>query len=185
MLGKFIDSWMPWRAAITLDKMRIKTFLKGLVLRLTPESILQLMKKIHYARSLRSISERDEPDLKVIRHLLTPGHHAADLGANVGVYTKCLSELVGASGRVYSVEPIPLTFEILRFNVRRWGLKNVELFNCAISDINGHVTMEVPLYESGGENFYGSRIVSEEVQRWPLRRVVAPSATIDSLFSEL
>ena len=89
------------------------------------------------------------------------------------------------SGRVYSVEPIPLSFEILRSNVQRWGLKNVELINCAISDINGHVTMEVPLYESGGENFYGAHIVTKEVRHLPLRKVVVPSATIDSLFSEL
>jgi FkbM family methyltransferase len=182
MLGGVYRLLNLWRLAMTSD---IKTLLKGLVLRLTPQNILQLMKKVHYARSVRSISEKDEPELKVIRHLLAPGHHAADLGANVGVYTNCLSELVGMSGRVYSVEPIPLTFEILRFNVQTWRLKNVELINCAISDINGCATMEVPLYESGGENFYGARVVTEKVQHGPLRRVGVLSATVDSLFSEL
>lgn len=170
---------------MTSVKVRIKTLLKVLVLRLTPQNILQLIKKIHYARSVRSISEKEEPELKVIRHLLAPGYYAADLGANIGVYTNCLSELVGMSGRVYSIEPIPLTFEILRFSVRRWKLKNVELINCAISDTEGYVTMEVPLYESGGENFYGARIATHEVQQQPLRRVRVPSTTVDSLFSEL
>ena len=129
--------------------MSPKTILKGIVLRLVPQGILHLIKKIHYARVLRSMSEEDEPDLKVIRHLVAPGHHAADLGANIGVYTKYLADLVGISGRVYSVEPVALTFDILRSNAHKLGLKNVELHNFAISDTNGYVTMEVPRYGWG------------------------------------
>ncbi len=145
---------------------------------------MQFVKKIYYARHLRSISQNDEPDLKVIQYLVAPGHNVADLGAHVGVYTKYLSELVGISGRVYSVEPIPLTFDILRSNVRKFGLKNVELRNCAISDSDGYATMEVPRYDGGGENFYEARIAKEHAKHL-FRRIEIAALTVDSLLSEL
>jgi FkbM family methyltransferase len=156
--------------------------LKKLALKLLPDKVLHFVKKIHYARVLHSISEKEEPDLQVLKYLVGAGECVADLGANIGVYTKYLSEIVGPSGQVFSVEPIPLTFDILRSNVRKLGSKNIELRNCAISDTNGLVTMEVPKYDSGGENFYESRIVCEQADN-DLRTVVIPASTIDSLFS--
>ena len=155
---------------------------KKLALKLLPDKILHFVKKIHYARVLRSISEKEEPDLNVLKYLVGPGECVADVGANIGVYTKYLSEIVGPSGRVFGVEPIPLTFDILRSNVRKLGSENIELRNCAISDTDGFVTMEVPKYDSGGENFYESRIVREQAANH-LRTVVIPSLTIDSLFA--
>ena len=114
---------------------------------------------------------------------MSPGDWVVDLGANIGVYTKFLSELVDSDGRVYSIEPIPLTLDILLSNVRKFGLKNVEAMNCAISDSNGSVTMEVPLHESEGENSYEARVVSENADK-SLRRIGVPSRKIDSLSSE-
>ena len=99
------------------------------------------------------MSPGGEPDLKVVEHLIKPGDSVVDIGANTGLYTKRMSELVGRDGRVFSIEPVPLTFDILGFNVGKLGLTNVELINCAISDTNGSVIVEVPLYESGEENF--------------------------------
>jgi FkbM family methyltransferase len=169
---------------ISLPGMSIRTRLKRFALTMLPDNVLQLVKKTHYARALRLISEEDEPDLKVIKHLVAPGQLVADLGANIGVYTKYLSHLVGASGRVYSVEPVPLTFEILQSNVKKLGLKNVELSNCAISNTNGHVMMEIPRYDLGGENFYEARVVNGQ-ERSSLRTVKVMSTTIDSLLSAL
>lgn len=44
--------------------------------------------------------------------------------------------------------------------------------------------MEVPLYETGGENFYRAHILPEKSES-PLRQVRVESKTIDSLFSKL
>jgi FkbM family methyltransferase len=161
-----------------------KAILKDLALRILPERMLQVVKKVHYVQTLESLSEGDERDFRIIRHLVSPGDWVVDIGANNGVYTKYLSELVGAEGRVYSIEPIPLTLDILLSNVRKLGLKNVELMNCAISDFNGRGTMKVPLYESGGENFYQAKIVSENADS-SLRRIEVQSRSVDSLFSDL
>jgi len=162
----------------------IKAVLKALVRSTFPERILQIIKKVYYKHLLRFFTEEDEVSFKVIKHLVKYGDCVVDIGANIGVYTKYLSELVGIPGHVYSVEPIPLTFEILCSNVKKLGLKNVELMNYAISNTNDSVTMEIPLYESGGENFYRARIMKRNTNS-SLRRVSVESKTVDYLFSKL
>jgi len=162
----------------------MKSLLKKVAIGFLPDSLLQKLKKIHYARKLRAISENDEPDLKVVKLLVGPGDCAVDIGANIGVYTRCLSESAGRSGQVYSVEPVDLTFDVLRSNVRKLKLENVALINAAISDSDGTVTMEVPHYESGGENFYEARITTAG-SGGNLRRLTVPKRSVDSLFAEM
>lgn len=165
------------------DRKQVKALLKKLVLKILPGRAVQAVKKFHYARMLRSISEDDEKDIRVVKHLVKPGGAAADVGANFGIYTKFLSELVGPAGHVYSVEPFPLTFDVLRYNVKKLHLENVELVNAAVSDKNGTVTMEVPLYQSGGENFYEARIVHGE-GNGSLRQATVQAYSLDSLFAD-
>ncbi len=162
----------------------MKTFLKRLAFNILPEKILQALKKVYYIYVLGMLSESDEADFKIIKHLVSNGSYVIDIGANIGDYTKKLSGLVGINGRVFSVEPIPLTFEILASNMKKLKLRNIELINCAISDTNGHVTMEVPLYKkSRGENFYQARIVEENVNS-SFKRIKVESRTLDSLFPD-
>jgi FkbM family methyltransferase len=157
--------------------------IKRLALRFLPDRLLQKLKKIHYAKALRSAAEGGEPDLKVVRHLAGAGSHVIDVGANFGLYTKFLAELVGATGRVYSVEPVPLTYEILTSNLKRLKLRNVEPFNLAASDDAGEVRMEVPRYDSGGENFYEARVVAGAAAS--LRAVRVEARPLDALFGHL
>jgi FkbM family methyltransferase len=145
---------------------------------------LQIIKRVHYANVLRSVSDRDEPDFKVLRYLVTAAQSVADIGANVGIYTKFLSDLVSESGCVCSVEPIPSTFTLLQSNVKKFNMRNVALRNCAISSFDGTVVMQVPKYKSGGENFYEARIVSAARDN-SLKQVEVPCLTIDSLLSDV
>jgi len=164
--------------------MSMKSIVKSLILTFLPEKALQIIKKVYFVRALRFSSEKDEPDFKIVRHLVNPGNFVVDIGANIGIYTKYLSELVGSSGRVYSLEPVPNTFAILSSNMKKLGLRNVALINCAISDAQGSAQMEIPRYTSGGENYYQARIVSE-ISSCSSRHVSVKIKTIDSLFSEL
>jgi 23S rRNA U2552 (ribose-2'-O)-methylase RlmE/FtsJ len=86
----------------------MKSILRALIRRTLPVKVLQFVKKIHYSRLLRSFSEKDEIDFKVIKYIVNLGDYVVDIGANIGVYTKYLSERVGSLGRVYSIEPIHL-----------------------------------------------------------------------------
>ena len=121
-----------------------------------------MIKKRHYFHTVKNASEAQEVDLKVVKYLIDKGDHVIDVGANIGVYTKALSELVGKHGKVTSFEPIPPTFEILANNVKRCRLQNVQLINCALTDHNAELKMEVPQYECGGENYYEAKIIGEQ-----------------------
>lgn len=137
----------------------MRAFVRRWILRLAPEPVVRLAKRHHYLRQLRRMTDADEPELRVVRRLVREGDVALDVGANVGLYTRALSERVGPGGRVLAVEPIPETFATLRYCVEQLGLGNVSLFECAVSSEPGEATMEVPEWTSGGLNFYRSRIV--------------------------
>ncbi len=64
--------------------------------------------------------------------LLKEGDTFLDVGAHVGTYTVLASKLVGSSGKVYSFEPTPRTFDTLKNNstVR----SNISVYNNAIMD---------------------------------------------------
>jgi FkbM family methyltransferase len=130
------------------------------------------------------VTENEEPDLLALKSLVESGDSVVDIGANIGVYAKYLSGLVGSVGHVISVEPIPSTFDILCSNVRKLGLSNVEVKNCAISDAEGKLKMRVPKYDSGGENFYCACIDSEGTDDGA-RSFVVPATTVDLLLSTM
>jgi len=137
----------------------IYSLIKSRALKLLPDSILQPLRVWHHGRVLRSFSDADEPDLAVVRQLVHPGVIAVDLGANFGMYTKVLSDLVGPSGTVMSVEPVPQTFDALSRNVHSLQMHNVSCVNVAISESDGDVVMELPNYDTGGINFYQAAVV--------------------------
>ena len=86
------------------------------------------------------IHERSE--LAVLRRLLRPGHVALDVGANYGVYTRAMSELVGPSGEVHAFEPQKDVIEVLRSALE--ATPGVHLVNAAVSDAPGWATVRVP-----------------------------------------
>lgn len=131
---------------------------KRLALRWLPHPALQLAKRVHYARRLRSPQRGSEHDLVVVERLVAAGDAVVDVGANIGVYTIALARRVGPVGRVYALEPVPPTFEILSSNVRRLAAGNVTVWNRAASDSERVVRMQVPAYPEGGDNYYESRI---------------------------
>jgi FkbM family methyltransferase len=135
--------------------------LKTLVLTYFPRRVLKVVRRIHYLNVLRTFSEEDEPDLKVVRSLVRSGEAVIDVGANIGCYTKLLSKWVGPDGLVVGLEPVPETFDVLRHCAGKTKLRNVQLFNCAASDKEGEMSMTVPFYQEGGGNFYQAKVIAE------------------------
>ncbi len=177
---------LPGAWARILRENGVMSLIKRMVGGILPDWLLQPVKKLHYARLLRSFSAEDEPDIKLVKYLAEPGSAVLDIGANVGVYAKFSSQFVGPGGRVYSIEPVPVTCDVLRSNVKKLHLGNVDVINAAISDSNGSVTMEVPCYESGVENFYEAHIVTRgDSADSNLRQVTVECRTLDSMFSGL
>lgn len=75
----------------------------------------------------------------LISKFAKPGSAVIDVGAHSGYFTICLSEAVGASGKVYAFEASPVIYAELRETVDSNGLANVEAINKAVSDEVGHI----------------------------------------------
>jgi FkbM family methyltransferase len=77
-----------------------------------------------------------------LRAWCRPGDTVLDVGAHIGLFTVCMSRLVGPAGRVLSFEPTPSTCHILRETVRmNFCESNVEVHEEAVSKRSGRGTL--------------------------------------------
>ena len=160
----------------------LMTLLKTTALRMFPAGLTFRLKQYHYGRTVPSFWE---PDVQPLKYLVQAGDLVIDIGAHVGWYTYILSFLVGEHGGVYTIEPIPESFDLLAAVIERLQLKNVQLINCAISSEDGSGLMEVPLHESGVENSYQARIVDNSRTCLRLKGYEVSLRSLDSIFSNL
>jgi FkbM family methyltransferase len=161
--------------------------LKGAARRLLerlPGPARRAARRAYYARLLRAADERDEVDLAFLKRVVGRGACVVDAGASIGLYTKFLSALVGPEGRVYSVEPVPETYDVLASNVRRLRLDNVQALNYSLSDTDGALQMEIPLWSGGGENLYEARAAAPGTGSG-LRTITVPSRRLDTLLPDV
>jgi FkbM family methyltransferase len=82
---------------------------------------------------------------ELFSHLVRPGDHCIDVGANVGVHTVRLARLVGRDGDVIAIEPDPDVVWRTQRNITLNGLANVRVICAAASDLAG----ETRLYRPG------------------------------------
>ena len=126
-----------------------------------PASWQQELKRAYFARQIRANSfSTNEIEFELMRDWLRPGDWAIDVGANIGHYTKRMSELVGPQGRVFAFEPMAATFDLLSSNTARFKLDNVSLLNFAASDSSQLVHMDLPNFDSGASNYYQAHITA-------------------------
>ena len=124
-----------------------------------PKPWQQELKRWHFSRQIRRGTFRtEELEYAMLDTWLAPGDWALDVGANVGQYTKRLSDLVGASGRVLAFEPMATTFALLSANVAHFEHANVTLLNAAASEDTRIVSMALPKFDCGLDNYYEAHI---------------------------
>ncbi len=70
--------------------------------------------------------EEQRPDLIIRTMGLKNGDVVADLGAGTGYFTRPLARAVAPAGRVYAVDIQPEMISLLKQNVEKAGLKNVQ-----------------------------------------------------------
>ena len=91
--------------------------------------------------------------------LVGQGATAIDIGANLGYYTRPLSAIVGDTGHVYAVEPVPVIFDVLKRNVA--GRKNVTLLNYALGNEERTIEMANDSVAAAGYFGTGRNFVSD------------------------
>lgn len=144
--------------------------------KLVPPKVEFLVRRARYYKLIQT--QAPEPDALACRELLKRGDVAIDIGANFGHFTKVFSEAVGPEGKVYAVEPVPETFEYLRYNVEHLGLKNVTLHQVAADNRTGTTRMTVPLWHGGRKNIYESHFADDG-------EIEVRSERLDDLFRDV
>ncbi len=81
--------------------------------------------------------------LGVFTRIVRPGDVVYDVGANIGIYVRILSQWFGAS-RVLAFEPMTRNIELLRQNVELGNLgERVEIFPLALGDTDGEEDLQI------------------------------------------
>ena len=106
-----------------------------------------IFKKIFFSESYllkrrlkRAINKNYEKELKIIERYTDKNKDALDIGVYRGVYSYKLAENFKS---VHSFEPNPLLFPYLEKNLKKI-IKNVKLYNIALSDKNGETEIKLP-----------------------------------------
>lgn len=94
--------------------------------------------------------QREFAATKIIEQIMKPGYVILEIGANIGYYALMESRLVGETGKIFAIEPEIDNFRLLNRNIELNGIKNIEIFNFAISDSGG----EVPFYLTENSNLH-------------------------------
>ena len=78
---------------------------------------------------------------EIVKKFVKKGDNVIDVGAHVGYYTFLMANLVGNEGKVYSFEPDPENFALLKKGIEANNLKNVEIIQKAVSNTNSTIKL--------------------------------------------
>ena len=126
---------------------------------------LKFISSIYISLVKMGFLKKKYPELFFLNEIIKPNDICIDIGANVGYYSIFLSKIIGESGKVLAVEPIPLFAEIWNKNVKRSKIKNLEMYNCALGGTEEIVKMGIP--EVNGVLHHGmTKIVSTKEEKY-------------------
>ena len=118
-----------------------------------------------------------------LQQLVKEGDTVIDIGANLGYYTRPLADIVGATGEVYAVEPVPVIFSVLKRNVG--GRKNVTLLNYALGSEERTIEMANDSVAAAGYFGTGRNFVSDGELSGDAIRFSAQMVRGSKLFADL
>lgn len=90
-------------------------------------------------------------ELEFVRRYLRAGDDVMDIGANVGIFSVLMGVTLAQYGRVFAFEPAPGNIVRLRKNLERNALDRVQVFDCALGEADGQMTLHLatdPAYPS-------------------------------------
>ena len=85
-----------------------------------------------------------EGEMLGLSRVVRAGDVCIDVGANYGLYTHELSRLVGDTGRVHAVEPLPDAYRVLSALVSLRALRNVRTHQVALGEHAESSVLSVP-----------------------------------------
>jgi len=106
-------------------------------------------------------------EIKFLESITKEGIHVIDIGANIGITTVAMAKRIRSRGMLYSFEPLPEYFKILKDNVSSNGLENVKVYELAVTD------------QVGRAPFYQKELSSGIIFEQGAKQFEVPTTTID------
>ncbi|MFC1772586.1 FkbM family methyltransferase [Pseudomonadota bacterium] len=75
-----------------------------------------------------------EDEMVFVRHFIKPGMKVVDIGANYGLYTLSIANIIGDSGKIWAFEPTESTSAFLKESISRNKFKNIRLIQSGLSN---------------------------------------------------
>ena len=164
-----IDPYLSWRVYRTAARMRAG-----------PRIDIQLPDQIQSRIYFFGIWEPQISDY-IATHL-APGDCFIDVGANVGYFSLLAASIVGNAGTVCAIEASPSIFASLQRNVIRSGYSQIELFNKAVSDAPGHLSIYLGPAANRGSTTTISAVATRRGQDL---EAVVPADTLSAIVGEM
>lgn len=111
----------------------------------------------------------------VLPALLRPGGVFLDVGANIGYFSLLAAGLVGPTGQVLALEPVPRTYELLSANIALNGFTHVKGECRALGASSGSLLLHIPPAEAHRDYL----VTGIPMPSWSPIRV--PCSTLDEL----
>jgi len=105
------------------------------------------------------------------------GDVIVDIGANIGYYALLESKLVGEKGKVYAIEPVPESVNLLKKNISLNRRSNIEVFQLAIG---GRITTDY-IYISPALNV--SSLIKPKANRF-IKKIKIKVTTLDEFLKD-
>ena len=127
------------------------------------------------SRELSAYRTHEPRATQLLKQFLRPGMTVVEIGGNLGYYALLEAQMVGNSGRVIAIEPVPANFAQLSRNVASNGYRNTFLHNLAVGASNGTAAM----YIGNKSNFHSLHPVP-----WEAREITVRVSTLDAVLAE-
>ena len=133
---------------------------------------------------------REREHTALIQQEIEPGMVGVDIGANLGYYALMEARLVGPTGHVLAIEPVPHNYEVLTRSIALNGYEHVTALQVAISDTTGSEEMWITPQSnwcnlmSLEDDTLSSRFRERLESNDATRRVTVPTMTLDDLLEE-
>src|SRR5580704_5776748 len=101
---------------------------------LDPEEWLQI--------KLRASGCLEPRTTALFERILRPGNSCIDVGAHVGYHSLLAARLVGASGRIFAIDPQPYNCAKILTNAELNGFTNVTVVAAAVAEADGFVSLK-------------------------------------------
>jgi FkbM family methyltransferase len=117
-----------------LLKPHISTVHHDIRMELDPEEWLQI--------DLRALGRLEPRTTALFERILRPGAAYVDVGAHVGYHSLVAARLVGAGGRVFSIDPQPYNCAKILTNAELNGFANITVIAAAVDEADGFKSLK-------------------------------------------